>query len=84
MARRRGRSRLALMVSARTLGRDGVAAESAPPDRLIEVKVGANYRQSAARWTGWVLALLVGAAIGRFGEQIWAIAVPAIKNALGG
>ncbi len=84
VARRRGRGRLTLMVSARTVGRDGLAVESAPPDRVIEVKVGGNYRQVAARWAGWILALLAGAAIGSFGEQIWALAVPAIKQALGG
>jgi hypothetical protein len=84
VARRRGRGRLTLMVSARTVGRDGLAVESAPPDRVIEVKVGGNYRQVAMRWAGWILALLVGAAIGSYWEQIWAIAVPAITMALGG
>ena len=85
MARRRGRGRLTLMVSARTVGRDGLAAESAPPDRVIEVKVGGNHRQAAARWAGWI----AGAAGRRApsaatGEQIWAIALPAITMALGG
>jgi hypothetical protein len=84
VARRRGRRRLTLMVSARTVGRDGVAIDSAPPDRVIEVKVGGNYGQAAVRWTGWILALLAGAAIGSYGEQIWAMAVPAIKMAIGG
>ena len=84
VARRRGRGRLALMVSARTVGRDGLAVESAPPDRVIEVKVGGNYGQVAARWAGWILALLVGAAVGSYWEQLWAIALPAITMALGG
>jgi len=84
VARRRGRGRLTLMVSARTVGRDGLAVESAPPDRAIEVKVGGNYRQVAARWAGWILALLAGAAIGSYWEQLWAIALPAITMALGG
>jgi hypothetical protein len=83
VARRRGRGRLALMVSARTVGRDGLAVESAPPDRIIEVKVGANYRRAAVRWAGWILALLVGTAIGSYWEQLRAIAVPVIKQALG-
>ena len=54
VARRRGRRRLTLMVSARTVGRDGLAVESAPPDRVIEVKVGGNIRQAAVRRTGWI------------------------------
>ena len=84
VARRRGRGRLALMVSARTIGRDGIAAETAPPDRVIEVKVGANYRQGAVRWAGWIAAMLVGAVIAQFSEQIWAVLAPAISKALGG
>jgi hypothetical protein len=84
MARRRGRRSLALVVSARTVGRDGHTFESTPPDRVIEVKVGSNRRLAAARWAGWIAALLAGAAIGIYGEQIWAVAVPAITMALGG
>jgi neural Wiskott-Aldrich syndrome protein len=84
VARRRGRGRLALMVSARTVGRDGHALESTPPDRVIEVKVGANRGRTVARWAGWIAALLAGAAIGIYAEQIWAVAVPAMTMALGG
>jgi hypothetical protein len=74
VARRRGRGRLSLMVSARTVGRDGVAAESAPPDRIIEVRIGSNWGQAIRRWAGWSLAVLAGAAVGHFGEQIWTLA----------
>lgn len=70
VARRRGRGRLTLMVSARTVGRDGVAAETAPPDRVIEVRIASNYAQIARRWAGWILALLAGALIGHFSEPI--------------
>ena len=59
-ARRRGRRRLTLMVSARTVGRDGLAVESTPPDRVIEVKVGGNYGRAAVRWVGWIAALAGG------------------------
>ena len=59
-------------------------SSSTPPDRVIEVKVGPNYRQVAARWLGWIAALLAGAGVGSYGEQIWAVAVPAITMALGG
>jgi neural Wiskott-Aldrich syndrome protein len=83
-ARRRGRRRLTLMVSARTVGRDGLAVESTPPDRVIEVKVGGNYRRAAVRWVGWIAALAAGAGLGIYWEQIWAIAVLAIGMALGG
>lgn len=83
VAQRRGRGRLALMVSARTVGRDGVAAESAPPDRVIEVKVRSNHRQRLARWTGLLIAVLLGGIIGRFSDQLWSQGLIAIKRALG-
>jgi hypothetical protein len=82
VARRRGRGRLSLMVSARTVGRDGVAAESAPPDRIIEVRIGSNWGQAIRRWVGWSLAVLAGAAIGHFGEQIWTLASLLIQQRL--
>jgi hypothetical protein len=81
--RRRGRSKLALMVSARTVGRDGVAAESAPPDRVIEVKVGANWRDAALRWAGWLVALLLGAVLGHVLAPLWALARFYIGRTLG-
>ena len=34
--------------------------------------------------TNTIAALLAGAAVGTYGEQIWAMAVPAIKLAIGG
>jgi hypothetical protein len=82
VARRRGRGRLALMVSARTVGRDGVAAETAPPDRVIEVRIGANWGQTAKRWLGWGLAVLASALLGHFGEQLWMIASLLLTRAL--
>jgi hypothetical protein len=84
VARRRGRGKLALMVSARTIGRDGVAAESAPPDRVIEIKVGGDRRRTAMRWVGWIVAMLVGVGLGRVSDQIWLMLADTIRKALGG
>jgi hypothetical protein len=82
VARRRGRGRLTLMVSARTLGRDGVAAESAPPDRVIEVRIGGNLGRTLGRWTGWIVAMLAGAAVGYFSDQIWALAGMVLRRVI--
>jgi hypothetical protein len=84
VARRRGRGRLTLMLSVRTLGRDGIAAELAPPDRAIEVKVGGNLGKAAARWIGWMAAVLAGALAGYFHEQTWATARLILDQAFGG
>ncbi len=49
-ARERGKRQLQLIVSARTVGSDGLTAETALPDQVIDVKVGINYADSAKRW----------------------------------
>jgi hypothetical protein len=79
---RRGRNRLLLTVSARTLGRDGLASESAPPDRVIDVRVGTNHGRRFTRWSGLLLAMLMGAALARFGAEAWNAAEVAIKRLL--
>lgn len=70
---RRGRARLQLIVSARTVGADGLAAETALPDQVIEVKVRTNYRRTAMQWGGWIAAALVGGILAKFGEGLWFI-----------
>lgn len=66
---RRGRSRLQLVASARTVGTDGLAAETALPDQMIEVRVGVNFGRLAARWGGWAIAAIVGGALAKFGQD---------------
>jgi hypothetical protein len=66
-----GRGRLALLLSVRTVGPDGVIAESAPPDRIIEVRVRPNAAKRTLRLLGWSVALLTAGALGRFGEEVW-------------
>ena len=81
---RRGRRRLVLGVSARTVGPDGVAAESAPPDRLIEVRVRANQARRIVRWTALIGVLLLGAALGSFGQDLWHEGLAAMQKVLNG
>ncbi len=65
----RGWSSLQIIVSARTIGADGVAAETALPDQLVEVKVRANIARAFARLTGWTVAAILGGALATFGES---------------
>jgi hypothetical protein len=81
--RRRGRNRLTLLVSAHTAGRDGAAATTTPPDRVIEVKVRANHLRRALRVLGWMVAASAGAALVRFGAEYWPLARIVIKKTLG-
>ncbi|MBX2798473.1 MAG: hypothetical protein KTR31_12405 [Myxococcales bacterium] len=68
--RRRGPTRLQLVVSARTVGEGGITADSALDDQFIDVVVTANYARSARRIGFWVTATLVGGALGAWGEDI--------------
>lgn len=64
----RGWSRLQIIVSARTVGADGLAAETAFPDQVIEVKVKSNLKRAFLRWSGWIAAAVLGGALAKFGE----------------
>jgi neural Wiskott-Aldrich syndrome protein len=81
--RRRGRSRLTLAMSVHTAGRDGVAATSSPPERVIDVSVRLNYLRRAVRSMGWIAAGLVGAALARFGPDYWPMVAVVIRRTLG-
>jgi neural Wiskott-Aldrich syndrome protein len=64
----RGWARLQIVVSARTIGADGLAAETALPDQVVEVKVRTNFKRTFLRWAGWILAAVAGGALAKFGE----------------
>jgi len=67
--RETGRKRLQLVVSARTVSADGLAAETALPDQVITVRVRTNYSQVASRWIGWGVAAVAGGLLAKFGES---------------
>jgi hypothetical protein len=66
----RGAKRLQLVISARTVGTDGLAAETALPDQIVNVKVRVNYAKTVKRIGGWALAAIVGGVLARFGEDL--------------
>ena len=66
----RGAKRLQLVVSARTVGTDGLAAETPMPDQIFTVKVRVNYKKAFKKFGGWVLAALVGGAISTVGGSV--------------
>lgn len=63
----RGRLSLQASVSARTIGADGTAAETALPDSIVDVKVRRNGQRTLARLFGWIVLLAIGAALARYG-----------------
>jgi hypothetical protein len=66
--RETGRKRLQLIISARTVGADGLTAETALPDQVITVKVRTNYSKALGHWAGWGLAAVIGGLLAKFGE----------------
>jgi hypothetical protein len=66
--REKGKKRLQLIISARTVSGDGLAAETALPDQVITVRVRTNFTRSVTRWVGWAVAALIGGLLARFGE----------------
>lgn len=80
--RQRGKARLQLIISARTVGSDGVAAETALPDQFVEVKIRTNYQRLAMQWAGWLAAALVGGILATFGGGLLEI-VGAVLSPLG-
>jgi hypothetical protein len=71
--RARGRRQLQLIVSARTVGADGMTAETALPDQMVEVRVAINYGRTVSRWAGWIFAAVLGGLLAKFGETFYVI-----------
>lgn len=63
-----GKTKLQLVISARTVGADGVVAETALPDQSVTVKIGGNRRRLALKLLGYLGVLLLGAVLARYGE----------------
>jgi hypothetical protein len=80
---RSGNGRLVIMVSARTIGHDGVAADTAPPDRVIDIKVRGNPLRRVGRAAAWVVVAALGAAAARFGPQLWDAGAQAVRMVAG-
>lgn len=66
--RRSGKARLQLIVSARSVGPDGLAAETALPDRTIDVTVRTNVGRAARRTVLWLGAMVIAGGVGAVGE----------------
>jgi neural Wiskott-Aldrich syndrome protein len=77
-----GRRRLQLVVSARTPGPDGAAADTALPDQIVDVRVGVNYGRAIGRAAGWMLVAVAGGLFAKFGGALYDPALAAVLAAL--
>lgn len=81
--REKGRRRLQLIISARTVSADGLAAETALPDQVITVRVKTNYAKVARHWVGWGVAALVGGLLAKFGEGAFDAGLQTLAKLIG-
>jgi hypothetical protein len=82
--REKGRRRLQLIISARTVSTDGLAAETALPDQVITVRVRTNYAKVAGRWIGWSAAAVIGGLLAKFGEGAFDAGLRAVFKIVSG
>jgi neural Wiskott-Aldrich syndrome protein len=68
---RRGAADLTLVVSARTIGSDGVVADTNLPEQRITIRVSANVTRGATRWLGWIAVAVLGGVLAKLGEGFW-------------
>lgn len=68
----RGYRRLQVVVGARTVS-DGLSAETALPDQIVEVRVKTNYGRAMKRFGGWAVAAVAGGLLAHFGQGLPAL-----------
>ena len=78
----RGKRKLQLVISARTVGTNGLTAETALPDQVIDVSVGINYARTFAKWATWIVAAIAGGLLSQFGGSIFELAKSLMAGAV--
>ena len=63
---RRGSNTLRLTFSYKEIGPNGLLADSALPDRMLDVVVSTNLAKTLTQAAVWVTTLIVGAALGAY------------------
>jgi hypothetical protein len=79
---RRGPADLTLIVSSRTIGSDGVVADTSLPEQRITIRVSANVTRGAKRWIGWLLVAILGGVVAKLGEGFWEQGLALVRQLL--
>ncbi|MCC6779931.1 MAG: hypothetical protein IT537_25420 [Hyphomicrobiales bacterium] len=67
----RGPAELTLIVASRSIGADGVIADTSLPEQRISIRVSANVTRGLKRWAGWVGVAVLGGILAKLGEGFW-------------
>lgn len=81
--RRRGRGELQLVVTCRTVGDDGLAADTALPEHSFAIKMRRDYIGLIRRWIGRLVAMAVGAAIAKLSDGTLVTGIKALRALTG-
>ena len=78
----RGPAELMLIVAARSIGTDGVVADTSLPEQRITVRVSANMTRGLKRWVGWISVAVLGGILAKLGEAFWEPALAIIRRVM--
>jgi hypothetical protein len=67
----RGSGELTLVVSSRSIGADGVIADTSLPEQRIAIRVSTNITRGLKRWSGWISIAVLGGLLGKAGQSFW-------------
>lgn len=81
--RRRGRGDLQLVIACRTVGDDGVAADTSLPEHAFNIRVRPDYVAAARLWAGRLGAMAIGAAIAKLSDGTIMDGLRALRSLFG-
>ena len=67
----RGPAELTLIVASRSIGADGVIADTSLPEQRVSIRVKANVTRGLKRWIGWIGVAVLGGILAKLGEGFW-------------
>lgn len=79
---RRGPANLTLIVSSRSIGSDGIVADTSLPEQKFTIRVSANVTRGAKRWLSWIAVAILGGVMAKLGEAFWEPGLALIRRLL--
>ncbi len=78
----RGPAELTLIVASRSIGADGVIADTSLPEQRISIRISSNATRGLKRWAGWIAVAGLGGLLGKAGESFWPQLIEMARKAL--
>ncbi len=78
----RGPAELTLVVASRSIGADGVIADTSLPEQRISIRISSNVTRGLRRWVGWISIAVLGGLLGKAGETFWPQLIEMARKAL--